>query len=656
MARLNAWVAQLNEAAGDRQHPLHAFAVLVRNPETNKAARLAELLSGLRSAGAALPGDAKIIADYTRVGATPWKSDGPSFGARPLLPAEFVLGSAAQPVGRIMPYGAAHRDGFWNRLSLTPGTEMDSGSLGATARSGRTLMTPKVTLVTGRLHYLLRGKAQVYAGVDSHIMVTGPLHGALIASFDTGEHLRWVTHDLSAYAGHRAHVEISPQGDADLDVLMVVDSPTQPEWLRVAPWLPGTESPSFSALVNTLQSDFMAAVDSISSAKAGMEPRLVPLASWLAQNSTLLGAGTEQVSAAAADFFHAQEALEKTIRWDSPAAVSWADGTGVDEHVLIRGKPDRPGEVAPRGLPEAFGLPRITPEDSSGRAGLARQLTDPVNPLVARVIVNRVWHHLFGRGLVPTVDNFGWLGERPTHPELLDHLAWQFVHEDGWSLKKLIRRLVLTDAFSRSSSASDAQAAEIDPSNLLLHHFPVRRLEGEAISDSLLVISGRFDGKLFGPPVPVHLTEFIVGRGRPDQSGPLDGSGRRSVYIATRRNFLPTMMLAFDLPTPFSTVGRRNVTNVPAQSLVMMNDPFVREQAAVWAARLLSELPQAAVEARLSWLFETAFARVPSAEESRASLEFLAELNARSGGNNESAKWAEMCHALINANEFIFLK
>jgi hypothetical protein len=196
----------------------------------------------------------------------------------------------------------------------------------------------------------------------------------------------------------------------------------------------------------------------------------------------------------------------------------------------------------------------------------------------------------------------------------------------------------------------------VDPTNRLLHRMPVRRLEGEAIRDALLTVSGRLDPTQFGPPVPVHLTEFIVGRGRPGTSGPLDGAGRRSLYTAVRRNFLPTMMVAFDYPTPFSTVGKRNVTNVPGQSLVMMNDPFVREQAGLWAARLLRELPDGTDAARVNWLFETAFTRSATTEEQSFARESLAELRTLHAGAPDHAAWAEFGHALLNANEFIYLR
>ena len=219
----------------------------------------------------------------------------------------------------------------------------------------------------------------------------------------------------------------------------------------------------------------------------------------------------------------------------------------------------------------------------------------------------------------------------------------------------MIRRLVLSRTYAQSSHEGDGRATELDPSNILLHRMPVQRLEGEAIRDAVLIVSGRFNPKACGPPVPVHLTDFIIGRGRPD-SGPLDGDGRRSIYTSVRRNFLPTMMLAFDFPTPFSTNGRRNITNVPAQSLVMMNDPFIREQATVWAERLLGETPGANAEQRMDWLFETSLTRLPTAGEKQLMLDSLGEIQAVHPGEPEKIGWQEICHALLNSNDFIYLK
>ena len=663
-ARVDAWSRHLEEASRDSGHVLHrlGLAALASGSEgTAPTLAAPTLAAAAESAEPSLPADAVVIADYTAPGRSPWKTDGPTFGLRPRVAGELRLGSAAHPVTGVLTQGAAVRDPFWNRLALAPGNEMDSGSLAAAARAGKSIVTRITTLKTGRLHYLLRGRATVYAGVDSHLMIAGPLHGALVAHFDTGGRTAWVTHDLSAYAGHRAHLEFAPQEGSELEVLMAVDSEHPPSWLTAPVWWPDSPTTDWQSLARAFQADMNSAMDGIVRCAEAPEahplaPRFAALAHWAVQHPDLVAASPPPDTRETAAFFQRRDELAASVRWESATAVTLSDGTGVDLPVLARGKPTSPEKPAPRGLPDAFGQPRLTDSRTSGRAELARQMTDPSNPLVARVIVNRVWHHIFGRGLVATVDNFGVLGDRPTHPELLDHLAWQFTHDDQWSIKRLVRRLVLTDAFARSSRTVNPRAGEIDPSNTLLHRMPVRRLEGEAIRDAALAISGRLDPTVGGPPVAIHLTEFTVGRGSPHASGPLDGAGRRSLYLATRRNFLPTFLVAFDFPTPFSTVGKRTVTNVPAQALAMTNDPMLREQAGVWAARLLKELPQAGTAQRITWLVEGAFARPPLPGEVEAVQATLADLQSQQGAASESEAWAEVCHALMAANDFIHLK
>lgn len=315
--------------------------------------------------------------------------------------------------------------------------------------------------------------------------------------------------------------------------------------------------------------------------------------------------------------------------------------------------------------------------EGSGRMDLANAIADPNNPLTARVMVNRIWHHLFGRGLVETVDNFGLQGKIPTHPDLLDHLALRFIDHD-WSIKAMIREIIMSETFRRSTVAS-ADSKNRDPQNLWLQHFPIRRLEAEAIRDGILATSGRLDTTRFGPPVPVHLTPFMQGRGRPRASGPMDGEGRRSIYQAVRRNFLPPMMLTFDFPVPFSTFGKRNVSNVPAQSLNLMNDPFVRQQAEVWAKHILAE--DHSFDQRLEAIYLRAFARPPSDEERAKAKSFFSEqekLYAASVQDKPEMKtedpeettdeevaeepldpqvaiWADYCQVIFNSKEFIFL-
>jgi hypothetical protein len=169
----------------------------------------------------------------------------------------------------------------------------------------------------------------------------------------------------------------------------------------------------------------------------------------------------------------------------------------------------------------------------------------------------------------------------------------------------------------------------------------------------MLTLSGRLNDRLYGPPVPVYLTEFQDGRGRP-VSGPLDGDGRRSVYLAVRRNFLSPLLLAFDTPTPFSTVGRRTVSNVPAQALILMNDPFVHQQAESWAKRVVTF--DGTAEERITAMYRSAFARPPSGDEMRYCLEFLDQQDRQAAGQrDEPAAWADLAHVLLNAKEFVFL-
>ena len=241
-------------------------------------------------------------------------------------------------------------------------------------------------------------------------------------------------------------------------------------------------------------------------------------------------------------------------------------------------------------------------------------MVDPaVDPLLPRVLVNRLWQHHFGEGIVRSTDDFGAMGQKPSHPELLDWLATELL-ESGWSIKAM-HRLMLTSNAYRMSSMPDADAEQIDPANTLLHRMNVRRLEAEAIRDTLLAVTGRLAATMFGPSVPVHLTSYMEGRGRPGQSGPLDGDGRRSIYLSVRRNFLNPMLLAFDAPVPFSTMGRRNVSNVPAQALTLLNDPLVQSQARLWAQHQAARSGQS-VRARLDGLYLTALGRPPSDQRS----------------------------------------
>ena len=314
---------------------------------------------------------------------------------------------------------------------------------------------------------------------------------------------------------------------------------------------------------------------------------------------------------------------------------------GYDAPFMVRGDHNQLADPVPRGYLTAFGG---APFDTrlSGRLELAEKIADPSNPLTARVAVNRIWHHLFGRGLVATTDNFGRLGETPTHPELLDFLAFRFV-ESGWSIKEMIRFLATSQTYQMSSEPP-ALAEGLDPANQWLSHMRVRRLEAEAIRDALLVVSGRLEPAMFGPGE--------------DALGPPARQTRRSIYVTIRRNRLSPFLEVFDGPKPFTTLGRRPTTNVPAQSLTLMNDPFVIGLADHWARELVrggSEAPE-----RIGHMFETALGRPPDEFELALSREYLEQL-ARDHGSTgdlpgQLEVWRDFAQSLFNLKEFIYVQ
>jgi len=308
--------------------------------------------------------------------------------------------------------------------------------------------------------------------------------------------------------------------------------------------------------------------------------------------------------------------------------------------LLARGDHLKPGEPVPRSYLGVLGGAPFH-ESKSGRLELARALTDARNPLTARVMANRVWLHVFGRGLVATPDDFGRMGAPPTHPELLDFLAARLT-EDGWSLKKTLRFLVTTRAFALASEPAPA-ARERDGTNDLLTHFPVRRLEAETLRDSLLAISGRLAPAQPGPG-------FAVG----DRGEKL----RASVYLTIRRNALSPFLEVFDAPKPFTTIGRRDATNVPAQSLALLNDPFVIDCAAAWARRLIAGKADPTADERIRRMFLEAFARPPTATELTASRRYVGadDLANPAARLSSQPAWSDFAQALFNLKEFIFLR
>jgi hypothetical protein len=425
-------------------------------------------------------------------------------------------------------------------------------------------------------------------------LIQNPIYGGLSQAVNHGEELRWVGFDLHMWKGQPAYLELLDDG------------------------------PGYFAISEAWFADAHPPADS--------NPK-----AWLWE----AGPGGDKKTI--------QRIHELEAKLPAPKrAPAMRDGTGRNEKIFIRGNHKTPGAEAPRAFLEAFG-PSAFSGSGSGRLELANAVTDPANPLVARVLVNRLWQHHFAEGIVRSPDDFGYQGQRPTHPKLLDWLAIEFREQD-WSIKHMHRLMLLSNAYRQSSRATAEQTAKAvaaDPQNKLLHRQKVQRLEAEAVRDAMLAVSGRLDPTLEGPGVLPFLTEHQVGRGRP-ASGPLDGNGRRSIYLQVRRNFINPMFTAFDYPTPFTTIGRRIVSNVPAQALAMLNNPFVIQQADLWSKRTLAG--PGAPQERIRGMYLTAFGRSPTDAEIALALDFLHE------GGNQQKNWADLAHVLFNAKEFIFVE
>ncbi len=360
-------------------------------------------------------------------------------------------------------------------------------------------------------------------------------------------------------------------------------------------------------------------------------------------------------SAAVAELVARYRAVESSL--GAPRLVAGvADfDRGFDVPLRVAGEAHQPGELVARGYVESItGTSATVLAPGSGRRELAEFVASPDNPLTARVFVNRVWQHVFGTGLVATSDDFGQLGERPSHPELLDYLARDFI-ENGWSLKKLVRSLLLTEAFQLSSRATRGNM-EADAGNRLLHHYAVRRLEGEVIRDAMLTISRQLNRSLYGRSIhPFRLEE------RPTRklfSGPLDANGRRSLYIRVTLTEEPPFLAVFNLPDPKHANGRRDVTNVPSQALTLLNDPFVLQQAGYWASRLVKD-GSTNVRDRLGAVFLSGVGRLASPEEIDRFESMIAELLALYDTSppdvmTDERLWRDVAHAVFNLKEFVY--
>ena len=369
---------------------------------------------------------------------------------------------------------------------------------------------------------------------------------------------------------------------------------------------------------------------------------------WLIMNKLLLNQATAESPLAALLAEYRQ--VEQGIAF--PRSVNSMDEREFAKsglHLNIRGNYDALGDlVMPDSLQMFAGRNTVSQSSGSGRLELAESLLHPEHPLTSRVYVNRVWQWVFGAGLVSTPDDFGRLGDRPSHPELLDWLARDFM-KHRWSTKQLVRQLVLSETFKQSGNVSEA-ARQADPDNRLRHHYPTRRMEAEEIRDALLAVSGRLDRQLYGRPInPSRPVEDAAKR---LFSGPLDGNGRRSLYLTMSIMAPPKFLMTFDLPDLRLPSGKRSVTSVPTQALALLNDPLVSQLARHWATALV-KMPHTCPEERIDSMFVAALGRTPREAERHGWLQLLQQVATSTDVMADESAWTQLAHTFFNAQEFI---
>ncbi len=350
-----------------------------------------------------------------------------------------------------------------------------------------------------------------------------------------------------------------------------------------------------------------------------------------------------------------------------PLAMAVAEGTPENVPIHIRGSHMTLGKVVPRRFPRILAGEQVAPigDDRSGRLELARWMTEPDHPLTSRVMVNRLWQWHFGEGLVRTPDNFGRLGERPTHPQLLDWLAVQFV-ESGWSIKAM-HRLIMLSATYQMSTAYDADAAAQDAENRLWWRRNRRRLEAEAIRDAILAVAGNLDLTMGGSLLPTENRKYVTSTANVNPI--VYNSNRRSVYLPVVRSAVYEVFQAFDFADPSMLDGKRISTTVAPQALFMMNSQLVAEHAKMLAEQLLKidgegdgKDNESDDAARVRALYRRVLSRPPTAAETKRAIAYLDRVSqALESLKHETDKvrlvaWHSLCRAVIASNEFLFIE
>ncbi|MDF1755930.1 MAG: DUF1553 domain-containing protein [Verrucomicrobiales bacterium] len=534
-----------------------------------------------------------------------WYQYGNGVTKKPVAGGEFMLAPTGKTViEKILPAG------------------MYSGLL-STKHAGR-LTSPDIPLSgKSKLMLLVHGGGKA---INRYVVQNYPRSGTVFKIDRLGEPQKnkpapgwhWQTYDLNYWEGDEIHIELATAKDTAVLVenvdrswfgirdARIVESgtptPFNPDLEFLKPLtreLAGTPPASpeelatrYTNTIRTAIKNWKAGID-IDDSQALLLDKLVA--------SNLLPNRLEQLPTARKPV-ETYRKLEAEIK--APTRVPGLDEwTARDQPLYDRGDHKKPLEPVSRRYLEAVDT---TPYQTkqSGRLQMAEDLLRDDNPFTRRVIVNRIWTHLFGNGIVGSIDNFGRLGEKPSHPELLDYLASRFDTELDWSIKSLVKEIVSSATWQQSNEVSE-KAQTTDPENRLLASFPVRRLDAEAIRDKLITVSGRLNDTMYGPAV--------------DGNTP-----RRSVYVEVIRNRLDKFLGVFDAPIPFSTTGKRPVTNVPAQSLTMLNDPQMKLFASAFANSFSGPDSE-----RIEAMWTHALGRAPREEETKAATHFLKNLRAR---------------------------
>ena len=389
------------------------------------------------------------------------------------------------------------------------------------------------------------------------------------------------------------------------------------------------------------------------------------------ENNAKLDVAIKEIPPKHPDYAKLKEALEKKrVVYPEIRALYDQDATPPPNNILLRGEWTKPGETVEPGIPAVLDDPRhpftiptpLVGATSTGRRrAFAEWLTRPDNPLTARVIVNRLWAQHFGVGIVASVENLGRSGIPPTHPELLDWLASNFVAKGNWSLKKLHWLMVTSTAY-RQSSAWRADAAKVDSENRLLWRQRSRRLEAEAMRDGMLAVCGNLDSTMFGEPVGTE--ERPTGEIVTAQE---EKTGRRSLYILVRRSVPVTLMNVFDAPVMETNCTRRLTSTTATQALALMNSSFLSSQAIHFAQRLLQvkpPLPSGRIplsQEMIALAYQLALSRPPTPREKKLATEFLQKQFAlydkpgKPSGEATEKMLADFCQALLSSNEFVYV-